>query len=526
MDAAFCTGTGEVQRITIPAVAGLQVMFELLRDLLGSFSGSIFAKLVSAGDVYGSHAAIIHAYAVCPQSGQHVLSPFRTSRRKALNAKTALLLWTLALAGCATQTYTPKPLVPEVVAQVFLARTAADAGLADVPVWDLAALTRAAVQLHPDMQTARARLLLAQAAETSAAQKPNPTISAGGEHHTKADGVSPWSLSLGLGIPVEITGKREARMEQAAAVSEAARIEIAKTAWQVRSRLRASLLNGYVSQQKITQLQNEQQVRAEIVTLLEKRLATGLASNIEMSDARLQLRRVQTALDNVTAKQQENKALLAAAMGLPETAVDTSRISYAVFEKETVNLPATEVQRAALLNRLDVRQALANYAATEAKLKLEIARQIPDFNLGPSYGWDQGDNRWGLGVSLVLALLNKNEGAIAEANAQREIEARKFEALQASVIGEQEQALARVTVAKSELEQGKILLKAEQARLAQTQRLFDSGQADRLELNLARLQVVAADGVVNEANIRVQQFLGQLEDAVQQPLDGSVREIE
>lgn len=440
-----------------------------------------------------------------------------------LNAKIAFLLCLPGLIGCATQTYAPKPITPESTVQAFLARTAVDAGLADVQVWDLPVLTQAAWLLHPEMQTARARLLLAQAAETSAGQKPNPTISAGGERHSQAVGVSPWTLSLGLGIPVDITGKRAARMEQAAAVSEAARIEIAKIAWQVRSRLRASLLDGYAVQQHIIRLQNEKQVRAEIVSLLEKRLTAGLANNIEMSDARLQLRRVQTLLDHEAAKQQASQALLAATVGLPESAVEVKRVSYAAFEKAGINLPTAEVQRAALLNRLDVRQALATYAAAEAKLKLEIARQIPDFSLSPSYGWDQGDNRWGLGVSLALALLNKNEGAIAEANAQRDIEARKFEALQAGVIGEQQQALARLNAALADAGQAANLLKAEQTQLAQIRRLFDVGQADRLELTLAHLQMLAAQGVVSDANIRVQQLLGQLEDAVQQPLDGSAR---
>lgn len=433
------------------------------------------------------------------------------------------LLSALLLAGCATQTYAPKPIAPEQASQQFLARTAADAGLADVPAWDLAVLTQAAIKLHPDMQTAKARLLAARAAETSAGQKANPTISAGGEHHGKADGVSPWTFSLALGIPIETNGKREARMEQAAAFSESARLDIAKTAWQVRSRLRNSLLDGYAIQRRITRLQDEKQVLAEIAAQLEARFNAGLASSIELSNARLQLRRAQTALDNETVRLREAGAALAAAIGLPESAVELNRVSYAAFEKTPGNLPAKEVQRAALLNRLDVRQALAVYAASEAKLKLEIAKQIPDVNLGPSYGWDQGDNRWGLGVSLLLALVNKNEGAIAEADAQRELEARKFEALQATVIGEQEQALALLTTAMAEAERAQVLVKAEQARLAQSQRQFDLGQIDRLELNFARLQLVTAESVASEAQIRVQQWLGRLEDAVQQPLDGSVR---
>jgi len=214
---------------------------------------------------------------------------------------------------------------------------------------------------------------------------------------------------------------------------------------------------------------------------------------------------------------------LAAAIGLPEGAIDEARLSYASFERADLVLPTQDVQRAALLNRLEIRQALAHYVAQEAKLKLEIAKQYPDINLAPAYGWDQGANRWGLGFSMLLAFLNNhNEGPIAEAKAARELGARQFEALQASVIGEQEQALARWNAAIGEVTHLQKLVMAQQARLAQTQKQFDAGQVDRLELDLTKLELLVANANVSNALSRTQQILGQVEDAVQQPLDGSV----
>jgi outer membrane protein TolC len=427
------------------------------------------------------------------------------------------------LASCAMQSYQARPLQPEASAQAYTSRTAADAGLNEVPVWDLPALTQAALRLHPDLQVARAQWQAAKAEEKTAAQSPIPSISAGAEHHSRTDGgISPWTLSLGIGIPIETHGKREARIEQAEALSEAARLDIANTAWQVRSRVRSRLLDYYAAKQRLQQLQQQQQPRSEIVLLLQARLDAGLASTVEMADARLQLRKIDAEVDAGNGRLNESRAALAAAIALPQTALDDTRLGFASFEQELTPLPAEEVQRLALQNRLDIRRQLLSYAATEAALKLEIAKQYPDINLEPTFSWDQGDNRWGLGISQLLTLLRGNDAAIASAEAARELEAKRFAALQEGVISEQEQATAAWNAALNELQHNRKLLQDQQNRLAQTQSQFDAGQMDRLDLTLAQLELHTAEAAVMESNIKVQQALGRLEDTVQQPLDGSV----
>ncbi|HEY7987450.1 MAG TPA: TolC family protein [Methylophilaceae bacterium] len=436
------------------------------------------------------------------------------------------LILSCLLAACAMQSYQAKPLDSAATAQAFNARTAADAGLSDTQIWDLPALTQAALRLHPDLQVARAQWQAAQAEEKTAALSPIPSFSAGAEHHTRTDGgISPWTLSLGIGIPIETHGKREARIEQAQALSAAAQLDIANTAWQVRSRVRARLLDYYAARQRVQQLQHQQQPRAEIVSLLQARLNVGLASTVEMADARLQLRRVEAALDAEHGRLNESRATLAAAVALPETALDDTRLGFSTFEQDLAPLPANEAQRLALQNRLDIRKELLNYAAAEAALKLEIAKQYPDINLDPTFSWDQGDNRWGLGFSQLLTLIRGNDAAIAGAEAARALEASRFNALQISVISEQEQAAAAWQAALNELQHHRKLLQEQKDRLSQTQSQFDAGQMDRLDLTLGRLELETEEASVMESNIKVQQALGRLEDAVQKPLDGSAGDI-
>lgn len=127
-----------------------------------------------------------------------------------------------------------------------------------------------------------------------------------------------------------------------------------------------------------------------------------------------------------------------------------------------------------------------------------------------------------MGLSLVLALFHNNDAGIAEANARRETGAQRFYQLQAQVIAQQEQAQQGLQAALAKLENARNQLKSHQSRFAQQQKLFESGQIDRLELTLARLELHSLEeAAVSAALVSTQQGLGLLEDAVQQPLDGS-----
>lgn len=440
--------------------------------------------------------------------------------------KSSFPLLVLLLASCAAQTYAPQPLEPARTAEAFQARTLDDAGLGTVEAWGLPQLTQVALRLHPDLAVARAQWRSALAGKITAGQKPNPTLSASDGHHSRADNISPWTLTLGIDIPIETHGKREARLEQAEALSEAAKLDIAQSAWQVRSRLRSQLLENYAIQQQTALLQQETEVRKQVVALLDARFNAGMASSIDLADARLRLQKASTALNAEAARAAQARAALATSIGVPESALAGVTLSMNAFERDITPPSAGDIQRAALLNRADIRKALANYAATEAKLKLEVAKQYPDISLMPGYSWDQGDNIWSLGLSLTLAILNKNEGPIAEAKAQRDAQAQQFIALQAAAIGEQSQMLAGWLAAHDEIEKAQRLSQAQQERLAQIQHQFDAGYADRLELTTARLELVTAESAVLAARIKAQRAFGQLEDAVQQPLDGSAPQPE
>ena len=138
----------------------------------------------------------------------------------------------------------------------------------------------------------------------------------------------------------------------------------------------------------------------------------------------------------------------------------------------------------ALRSRADILGALADYAAAEADLRLEIAKQYPDLHLGPGYAWNNGnagDNQWSLGLTLELPILDQNQGPIAEAEARRKLAAAKFVELQSQVIGEIDRAVAGFRVAREQLQTGNELLAAEQQQQKSAQAQLKAGAADQLD---------------------------------------------
>src|SRR5712671_4379517 len=113
------------------------------------------------------------------------------------------------------------------------------------------------------------------------------------------------------------------------------------------------------------------------------------------------------------------------------------------FSPRQQSLSPAEIQRLALLNRIDLRRELAQYAAADEALKLEIAKQFPDVNIAGGYSWEGGENIFELGPSAVLPVFNQNRGPIAEAEARRATLATEFLAMQAGIIEQSNATLVR-----------------------------------------------------------------------------------
>ena len=442
------------------------------------------------------------------------------------------LLLLLVLAGCAT--YHAQPISPEKTAADFDARSLTNGGLQAFletnhvtgpwpqRTWDLDALTLAAFYYQPALAEARAAWASAQAAKITAGERPNPTVSVTPGYDSQIPGnFSPWLVSLDLDVPVETAGKRGKRLAQASYLSEAARWNFVAAAWQTRSRLRTALLNLYAARETGLLLAGQESAQSNVVRLLEGQSSAGAVSDFEVTQARVALDTTRLARQDADGQRRQGRVQLASALGLPLRALAGVKLSFAGLDQFPEELAEPEVRRQALLNRADVRGALAEYAASQSALQLEIANQYPDVHLGPGYGWNTGnagDNEWTLGLAVTLPVLNQNQGPIAEAKAKRAEAAAHFLTVQTTAISEINNALAGYQAALQQAATAKALLDNLQKRLNSVRAQAETGEADPLTVANAAAEFGSAAQIRLEALVKAQQARGQLEDAVQSPL--------
>ena len=250
------------------------------------------------------------------------------------------LIAIIVVTGCAR--FEQRPISVEQAAADFASRTLEEVGLRafmetnrqealrDWPLskWDFPDLTLAAWYYNPDLDVARARAATMEASRITAGERPNPTLSATPGYNTTQSVPTPWFVAASLDIPVETAGKRGYRIAQAEHLSEAARQNLATVAWQVRSRLRRSLVE--LSASKETERQLEQQVATleQIVRLHEAQLHAGERSSYEVNQSRVALERTRMILYDSQRRRQEALAQVAATVGLPVTALPEDAISF------------------------------------------------------------------------------------------------------------------------------------------------------------------------------------------------------
>jgi len=443
----------------------------------------------------------------------------------------AMAVW---LSGCAH--FEPRPLSPAQAAADFESRSLDHPGLkhfleknlkremAEWPArsWDFKALTFAAFYFHPSLDVARAQWGVAKAGEITAGARPNPTVSVGPQYTVNAArGVSPWLATVDFDIPIETAGKRGYRIARAKHESAAARLNLAMVAWQVRSHLRAALLDFGSADRREKLLRQQIGVQESALQRMEQKLAAGAVASPEVLPLRIALQKSRLDLAEAVRQQADARARVADAIGVPLSALASVELP-ALPVKLPANVSALTSSGArgmALTNRADILAALADYAASQSSLQLQIAKQYPDLHLGPGYEYDQGENKWGLKLSAELPLLNRNEGPIAEAQARREESAARFTALQARVLSEIDRALTAMHAIEQQLGNLDSLQATQRQQQQSLQKQLEAGAVEPLDLLSAQVEISAGELARHDAQVKRQQALGQLEDALQLPLD-------
>lgn len=434
-------------------------------------------------------------------------------------------IFCLALLLTSCVSYKAKPLSAEHASADFAARTLSDPGLkaflaeqqAVSGSWNVDRLALAAAYYHPDVALARAEAAEFTAAIKTAQMRPNPIFTFGPQFASNnVNTITPWFFAQSVSIPIETAGKRSRRTEQALAAAEAARWRVSSRAWLARSRVRTALLELHSARENIRLLGTEQGLHDQAIKKLTAQMDAGDVSPFELTQARLMLNRTRLALQDAQRIAATSEARLAAAVGVPLRALQAVPLDFTAFTRLR-DVGSAAGRRRALTQRADLMALLADYAATESALRLEIAKQYPDVRLSPGYDYNAGQNRWQLGLNLEIPL-NRNRGPIAQAEAKRKTAEARFLALQSTIQGEIDIALASYQASRAKATTAAQLAQEAASSSATTRRMVEAGQVSALELTRRQIEASTANVALLGAQIEAQTAAGALEDAMQASL--------
>ena len=372
--------------------------------------------------------------------------------------------------------------------------------------WDFPKLTLAALYFHPSLDAARSQWRAAEAHVVAADGRAGM--------HSKSHS----TLNLNAVSPDCIPDRRAERSAAAERLAEAARRRAAADAWQVRARLRTNLL-AYVAAQRRQELLRElEAIEVELARSTEQRLTVGATPPVELSLLRIQLAETRLAFIEALQKKMDFRERLADSLGLPVKPLLQVEVTYDFSRTAGYGPEVRDLRRRALRNRSEVLLALADHNAAEAALRVEVGKRHPNtlFDLG--CWWDTDKIRWAVNLEPELPA-ERNRGPIAKAEARRIKAAAQLLDLQTEVIDELDRRVAAYRATLEDMADIEKLVAAIRRQHDAVAARFGRGAALRLELLLARLQLVPAELAQLDAQERLQQALGSLEDAVQQPAE-------
>ncbi|HEX5052583.1 MAG TPA: TolC family protein [Planctomycetota bacterium] len=408
------------------------------------------------------------------------------------------LLAMAMLAGCAA--YHARALDPTGAAATFRARTLHDASIADAfaevgrplptATWTADDLWLVAQCCHPELVASRAEVAAAAAAIGEAQQWENPKVSLLPMRVLNSDpGVSPWILGGAIEFPLDLAGKRSAQVAIATAGHLRSLAVAGGTCWQLHAAAQAATCRCWHADADAALASAAADAHRRLAELLATRVRLGYAAPADLDVARAELTHAVVDAAFATGAAEEARAALAAAIGLPATA-----LRGIVIAEPPAGAP--EPTDRSVLARGDLQAAVADYTIADARLREAIAAQYPDVSLGPGYEFDQGLRKLQLGLSLTLPLWHANGAGVAHAEAERTASAARFEALQTAALQSQDAARAAATAAQRTLEATSAWSRDLETQAKRSATFADAGLGDRLAAIAAESALLDAQRAV------------------------------
>ncbi|MEG3178997.1 TolC family protein, partial [Sphingomonas sp. RB3P16] len=288
-----------------------------------------------------------------------------------------------------------------------------------LPGFSLDQAVSAAGGAAPSGAAATASVEAAQAARTVAGLRPNPVFQGQVENVVGSGpyrGVRSAETTVGVAIPIELGGKRGARVAVADAQISRAQLQSAIVAADIRVQVTQLYVEAIAAERRLVTARDQARIAAEVLRGAAVRVQAGRASPLEQQRADVARINADANVERLTRLAEAARTNLARRLGRPiDGTLDAGlldRLPPATFG------PAAPLQTA---GTLALAAADADLAIADAGIRLARANRVPDINVGPALRRLEATNDTAavFAISIPIPLFNNGRAAIAQATAER-----------------------------------------------------------------------------------------------------------
>lgn len=314
----------------------------------------------------------------------------------------------------------------------------------DAPLLTLSDALVAAVLSAPSLAVAEAGIQAARAQGEIARLRPNPSLVSELENVGGTgiyEGLRSSETTVGLSLPLELGGKRRARVAVARAQLGRTEIEAAVARADLRLRVTEAYIEAVAWQRRSVTAEEQVAVATEGLRVARVRVRAGRASPLEESRAGVTLVNAKAALERAERSAEVAAANLARLIGRPVSLLDL-----AWFDRVGRIGPGAPTDAS---GTLAVAAARADVGAASAQVALARSQRISDLTVSASARRleQTNDTAAVFGLSVPLPLFNDGRAAVRLALAQR-VQADARQRL-AAMNAEQDIASAQAEVANA-----------------------------------------------------------------------------
>jgi outer membrane protein, heavy metal efflux system len=372
----------------------------------------------------------------------------------------------------------------------------------------LAEAIQEALARNPAAQASRYRIEASEALITQSGLRPNPRLILQTENTRFWDG--PFSFPnetdnfAYLSQTFEAGGKRDRRRELAQNNALRSRTERDVVARTIASRVAFAYWNTASARDLLRLLRLDVERYDEIVTYHRNRFEQGAASEFDLMRVMLERDRLIATTRAAERDLQLARISLSRELGRDQDPnIDPSE----TLQSPAAVLPAVDL-KLALERRPEWRLAAQNIATSEANARLQESIANPDPEVYFGYKRTSGLNTMMGGVQINLPFTNRNQGAIAAAQA----ETRAFQAAQLAV---QRQIRTEIELAQTNVQaRGSLLTEVLGPMRERAADLARIAQAAYREGGFDLLRVLDAERTRIETLIAYQRALGEYQQSV------------